>query len=567
MLQDLNATIFYKTKFNIKTTNDQPDDLLWHLVVYIRRWITSKLNEKGKPTVIEDSIKSWSYFKTGNKKFYDLEHMNRIYAESVYHQVSNNTSSVSWACKIVENPEPENGYAPREWITEIGYRATSSNSAEISYVVTFSDTAGFIGFCLPVPPPSVPRVIRFILEDKTLMCSVGLSPIALAPTKLVPGDYPLFEKVLFDNKREIPLIYISPRRLTEDSDEAKTLVNPWKIADSVVGNAIVYYADSLDFTREMYYMCNSNYLCSGGAIRVYRPNINPKDESDSRNHRFLSAQFIEEHGEEKILDLFRRAIAQDVHFYENLFRLDDCKALIEADQRKAKIERIRAQSQGETDEATAAFLEESDKREAAERIIRSLQEENDRLKTENYNLGVQTDIYRDRANQVKQIEAATQQVRSISEYPNSPHTIARYFETVYPERIAFTERAYRSMDDCITKNDILWEIFYHIVTTLFDLVKANPAQAYSDFKNMTGWEIARGEGHQTRVDTKLMRQYIDKYDNQEIDIEAHIKNGVRESDPKFVRIYFAYDPSISEKIIIGHCGKHIENYSTKKARR
>jgi len=335
----------------------------------------------------------------------------------------------------------------------------------------------------------------------------------------------------------------------------------------VACNAIVFYADSLDYTREMNYMGNSNYLCSGGAIRVYRPNVKVGDESDPSRHRFLSARFIEEHGEEKVLDLFRRAMAQDVHFYESLFRMDDCRALLEADLHQAKIARIRAQSQGEADEAASAFLEESDKREAAERANRALQEENDRLKTENYNLGVQVEMYRDRANQVGQIEAATRQVRSIAEYPNTPHSIARYFETVYPERIAFTERAYRSMDDCETKSEVLWEIFYHIATDLFDLVKSNPAQAYTEFKNKTGWDVARGEGHQTRVDAKLMRQYVDTYDGQEIDIEAHIKSGVRESDPRFVRIYFAYDPSIADKIIIGHCGKHIENYSTRKARR
>lgn len=572
-MQDLNATMFYKTKFNIKTVDEQPNDLLWCLVLHIRSWITHKLNLRDKPPVIEERMGNWSYFKKGSK-FFDLNGMNRIYAESVYHQVSDDPSTVSWACKIVENPELDknseldnNRYAPREWITEIGYRATSSNSAELSYVITYSDMAGFIGFCQPVPAPFVPRVIRSIMEDGRLKCSIGPNPVSLKPTKLNPGDYPTFHEALFDSNREVPIIYISPKRLAEDSDEAQVLVNPIKIADSVAGNAIVFYADSLDFTREMKYMENSNYLCSGGAIRVYFPNIKIGDESDPNRHRFLSARFIEEHGEEKIIELFRRAIAQDVHFYEKLFRIDDCKALVEADKHRAKIERIRAQSQGEADEATAAFLEESDKREAAERTIRSLREENDLLKIENSNLGNNIAIYRDRANQVNQIEAAARQVRSISEYPNSPPTIARYFETVYPERIAFTERAYRSLDDCKTKNDVLWEIFYYIATTLFDLIKANPAQAYNDFKNKTGWEIARGEGHQTRVDSKLMRQYVDTYDGQEIDIEAHIKNGVKESDSKFVRIYFAYDPSVSDKIIIGHCGKHLENYSTRKARR
>lgn len=565
-MQDLNATMFYKAKFNVEIVDDQLNDLLWWLVSHIRAWITRKWNPMGKPAVIEYRTSNWSYFKNGSK-FFDLGHMNRVYAESVYHQSKEDPLNISWACKIVEKPEVEGGYAPREWITEIGYQATTANSAEISYVVTYSDLAGFIGFCMPEPTPSVPRVIRAILGDPAVKCSIGANPVSISPINLTPGDYPTFENVLFNSKREMPVIYISPKRLADGSDEAHVLVNPVKIADSVAGNAIVFFADSLEFTREMNYMANTNYLCSGGAVRIYRPNIRIDDETDPHRHRFLSARFIEEHGEERVVDLFRRALAQDVHFYESLFRVDDCRALIEADAHRTRIERIQEQSQGAADEATAAFMEESDRCKSIEREKRLLQEENDQLKTENYSLTVQRDMYRDRANQVEQIEDAIHRVRSISEYPNSPQAIARYFETIYPERIAFTDRAYRSMDECITKSDVLWEVFYCVATKLFDLLRANPAQAYTDFKNETGWEIARGEGHQTRVDAKLMRQYVDTYDGQEIDIEAHIKNGVRESDPKFVRIYFSYDPSISDKIIIGHCGKHIENYSTRKARR
>jgi hypothetical protein len=565
-LQDLNATMFYKAKFNIQATDKGPDDLLWHLVLNIRGWITNKWNSRGKDYVIESRLGHWSHFKTGGK-FYDLGHLNRIYAESVFHEENNDPATISWACKIVEKPEAESGYAPREWVTEIGFKALSTNEGELSYVVTYSDMAGFIGFCQPTPAPSVPRVIRNILKDSAVVCSIGPDTLRPCATKLTPGDFPEFKEILFSEKRVMPIIYISPRRIAEDSDDAQTLIDPQKIADSVAANALVFYADSLEFTQEMKYMGISNYQCANGAIRVFRPNIDLQDEADPNRHRFLSARFIEEHGADKIVDMLRRAIAQDVHFYETLFRVEDCRALIEDKMHQEKIERIRKQSQGEADEAATAFLEESEKRAAAERTNRVLQEQIDQLKSENYNLSVQRDMYKGRAEQVGEIVAAAKSVRCFSEYPNTPEDIARYFETVYAERIAFTDRAYRSMEDCGTKNDVLWEAFYRIANDLYDLIKSNSSTAYNEFKNQTGWEIARCEGRQTRCDSKMMRQYIDKYNDQEIDIEAHVKNGNRESDPKFVRIYFAYDPSVADKIIIGHCGSHLENFSTRKARR
>lgn len=565
-MQDLSSTMFYKAKFQIQTADGEPDDLLWKLVLGIRLWITSKLNKKGERPIIDGNLRSWSHFKTG-KKFFDLDNLNRVYAESIFYQETDVPNASTWACKIVEKPEPDAGFATREWITEIGFRSLSNRSAEISYVVTFSDLAGFIGFCMPVPSPNVPRVVRQLMEDPTLITTVGPNVVSASPIKLNPGDYPEFEKVLYDPNRELPIIYLSPCRISDDSDDACVLINPNTLASSVAANALVYYAESLDFTREMNYMGNSNFSCSGGTLRVYRTNINPDDPAEPSRHRFLTARFIEDHGEEKVIDIFRRAMAQDVHFYETLFRMDDCQALIEAALHKEKIARIRQASEGETEEAYLAFIEESDKREAAEVAAKTVKAELDRIKAENYNLSVLVDSYREQAAQVSMIEAANRDVRSISEYPHTPAAIAKYFETVYPDRIAFTDRAYRSMDECTTKNELLWEVFFHIATTLYELMKANPAQALVEFKNRTGWECARGEGSQTHYDSRLMRQYVDQYDGQEIDIETHIKNGVRETDPKFVRIYFAYDPSVSNKIIIGHCGKHLENYSTRKARK
>ena len=563
-MQDLNATIFFKAKFHIHT--DEKDDLLWKLVLSIRSWITKKLNRPGCHPVIESSMRNWTSFKNGSK-FYDLEPLNRIYAESVFHQDEDNPTKISWACKIVEKPEVESGYAPREWITEIGYQADTSTSAEISYVVTFNDQAGFIGFCLPAPQASIPNVIKALLRDSKIKCSIGPNQLSYDPIKLEPGDFPAFEEMLFNPDREVPVIYLSPQSSDEEHEHSRLLIDPRKLADNVTANALVYYSKLLDFTREMNYLGNRNYLCSGGAIRIYRPHIDTSNDSDSRHHRFIAAHFIEEHGEEKIIDILRRALAQDVHFYENLFRVEDCRVLIETDLRKAKIAQIKSQSQGEIRVAEELIDEAVAENKKSKRKILELQDENDQLKSEIHNFKVRVEMLQERSEKYSELEAATQGVRGIAVYPNTPQAIAKYFETVYPDRIVFTERAYRSMDECTTKSEVLWEAFYHIAVDLYGLLKRNPATAFSDFKNYTGWDCSRGEGAQTHADSKFMRQRIDKYNGQEINIESHVKNGSQETDPKFVRIHFAYDPNITDKIIVGHCGKHLDNYSTRKARK
>ena len=106
-MKDVNSHIFYKAKFEIQALVEV--DLLWKVVDSIRRWITFKLNYKKPRHVITQSKQQWSYFKKGGK-LYDLERLNRVYAESVYYQQEDDPAAVCWACRIIEKPEPESGW-------------------------------------------------------------------------------------------------------------------------------------------------------------------------------------------------------------------------------------------------------------------------------------------------------------------------------------------------------------------------------------------------------------------------------------------------------------------------
>ena len=280
-MRDLSATMFYKAKFDLTAKNPDECDLLWKLVMNIRGWITGKLNRYGH-VIVEADIKRWTAFKMGGK-LYDLENTNRFFAESLHHVSQEEPTNISWACMIVEKPEPTAGYAPRSWTTEIGFQTTGRGKAEVSYVVTYSDAPGFIGPCLDMPSITVPNVIRKLLSDQALVCTIGNNVLTATPQRLRVGDYPKLEKVLFDPQRELPVLYISPKRCSMDEDNAQLLVSPQKVAETVVGNALVFFADELDFSKEMRYLGNSNYNCTGGAIRIYFPHI----DASFSDHSFL----------------------------------------------------------------------------------------------------------------------------------------------------------------------------------------------------------------------------------------------------------------------------------------
>lgn len=558
-MYDLNSKMFYKAKFSIESISEQSCDLLWTLLLEIRRWTTSKLNKNEH--VVDPQMKKWTSFKFGGR-LYDMTGLNRFFAESVSHQIDGDIKA--WACRITEKPEAESVYAPREWVTEIGFQKTSAQTAEISYTVSYRDHAGFIGFCQPDPKISLPRVIRALCDNKSLLCSVGPQKLTCHPIKLNSGDYPDFSKQIFCQERKLPIVYISPKCNVDDSDNTELLVSPESVAESVAANALVYYSDSFDFTREMNYLGNDAYSCYGGAIRVYRPQANPEDTNDFRNHRYLPASFIQEHGADKIIDLFRRALAQDTHFYEELFGVDSCRKLNENHQHKLDIINVQKESEEFMQLASDECTDAENKLKVSESENKGLKKDINDLRNENHNLRAQIDYLKEHAENSKQFETAVNDIRHISEYPNSPEAIAKYFETLFPDRIEFTERGRRSLSTCKTRSDILWEALYHIAVDLLDCMRNDPAHAYEQFKIKTGWECSRGEGRNTHLDSKLMKHYFDNYKGNEINIETHVKYGVKESDPKFIRVYLCYNPKLTDKIIIGHCGTHLENYSTKK---
>lgn len=553
---DLKSNLFFKSKFTIEADN-QDADILWAVVCEIKTWMKYKFNRNGN--VVDMSSQVWTKFKYGNRLF-DLQGNNTIYAESLYYKprlVEHTTSgkydeNVYWACKIVEKQASQDGLAPRTWITEIGYQSRTKGIADISYVITYSDMPGFIGPCQTIPNSNIPRVIKNLLNRKEWKCRVGKDVIATEAIEMKVGDFPQFKEMLYDINRQLPIVYISPMRAEKDEMDVELLISPEEMLVNVISNALVVYSKDLQFSEEMRYFNNSKYNCYGGMIRLYLP-INLEDPEDANRHRFFTSDQIKNMGEEAVLSIFRRALSQDVFYYDKMFRLEDCRRIKEQAEQDEKLEN-----------AEKLYIDESDERKNKEQIIQDMKNEIDNLKGEIYGLQKQNEVLLMNKKSVDDKEVALDSIRRIEKYPKSVYEIASFFEQVYSDRMVFSERGRKSLETCKTKCDVLWSVLYDMATTLYPLLKEQSPLAEKQFADKTGWECARCEGKMTHNDTKLMRQYLDEYNGQEINIETHIKNGNKESDTKFFRIYYAYEPTVVDKIIIGHCGKHLDNYSSRK---
>lgn len=564
-MRDLYSTLFYKIKFNVEA-KDSDDDILWHIVLLIKEWMTKKHNRKEQCLPCEND--PWCELKNGGQISGKRV---RLFAE--YCHVDDPFPATYWACKIIESPKAVSpDIAPREWTTEIGVEPVGPRTVTFSCIISYSDRPGFVGKCDDVPNPSIPNVIKLIWDDAGFECKNGIDIPSIEPRRILPGEWDCFWERIKDVNRTLPYVYISPKNYTENG-EPLLLVDPQQVALVMGGNAVVYYADDVGVTVEMNYRCPEDYKCYNGTIRVYYPGVEETQPKDAYRHRFLSAGFIEKTGKEELLGILRRAIAQDAHFYEDFFRIEECKEKRNGIVRQQKLRELKEKHEEELairdekhseekksiEEKALRMVEEAvEKQLIAEDKAAHLDNENHELRNENYNLNIMNDSYILLDKENKSLKRACENRLSTKKYPKTPLAVVQYFDASFHDCIAFSDDAMDSLKECRIPLEDLWEVLFALATIMKDLYANGSGDIYREFRVQSGIDVSRGEGMMTRKDNKLMRQYKTMYHGEEIDIEAHI------TYPKLGQsIHFGFSKT-DNKLIVGWCGKHKDNYTTGK---
>ena len=588
---DLSSTLFFKGKFEI-AAKQEDYDLLWCVVRHIRDWMCDKWSQRGERITRQNA--DWTRWKFGSSLASE-EDLVRFY--SVYDQ-DDRTGQISWACAINENFPSQDRCAPRSWTTEVGFQSIGTDRAALSVVLRYGDRPGYIGPCEEPVPPSIPNLIRHLCADEELSCTVDSHRLTLEAELLKPGDFPAFWEVVSDEKREIPVVYISPRKLDGDEDEGPVnLIDPRELAHNILGpNALVYYAEDTDFSWEMR-LCQPDYGCYGGSIRVYAPHPRVRERDDQYRHRYIPSRDIQEMGPKQTREILRRALAQDVYFYDQMFRVEDCKRLKERRALARRMEEYRnSLKESLENEVMESALEGQNVLEQRckklemelleEQILReSDQEETERtvkdLRQQLRESQKQEETQRQAADQAR--ENALQELRPrFEKYPAEPRRIAEAVMALYPDRIDFTDQGWRSLErQCKGKDPaVLWKVLQAMASTLYDIYEENSGGAIDkDFnRQCEGLSMAFSEGRATHQDKKLMQLREDRYHGESIKVEPHIKTTESKEESKsFLRAYYCpyweeETPKAGERqkprkhlrIVIGSIGDHFTTAGTRR---
>lgn len=547
-MHDLNKVMFYKTSFEIRTKNES-GDALWELVCILRRWAT------GKYPNLPATPQFWSKLKRTHRVPCSQDARISFASELCLEEGGVNY----WAIAIEEIAEVE-GYAPRIWATDVSFSWEASNAGKVSVVLSYGDRPGFLGRCQAQPSHTIPRFIRMIQKSSRIDCTSSGRPVPLGAIELKVGDFKEFWDFVSDEKRDVPIVYVSPR--FDGSNNSIFAVEPESIVRSLGPSAFVYFSADEMFCREMRECLPSlAYGCSNGKVRVYASRPNMKGGQDQGRHRFFSADEIEKMGAEEFVAMLRRALAQDVHFYEKMMRPDAVK------QKRSRLifEKSVAEKNfhaafeiAQDAEAEAESLK--DLLEGAFREIEKLESRCEELEEELHlsNAKAETLEY--------QASCASKQDGDLSglrKWPLPLIDLITLFQEHNGNKLVFTDRAFRSLNECITDAEVIWNALVDLCEIAYPLYDAESSGDIArQFNSQSIFEFKRGAGSMTRRDSKLIAQYKDTYRGREINVEAHLAKGNKDSDKQSLRLYFGFDET-DRKIIVSHIGKHLDNFSTR----
>lgn len=542
---DLDRTMFFKAKFDVTEKNGE--DALWAVIMSLKLWSIRKAKRDGYD--IPEVTKVWTELKYGSKidapnasvKLFSCLHQK----EDVY----------TWACQHTEN-ECVTGYAPREWTTEIGFEGKTFDSGTISIITIYSDSPGFLGPLQDTPCPSIPALVKYIAQNDRLVCTVDGNPLELDAVEITFDNIEEYYLALSDERRELPVIVCSP------SGDGKLSLDPSTIAKQLGPNALVLFTHKYEVMDAFNKLFPSSKLkCYDGMVRVYAAMPHFLESTDAYKHRFFLQHQIYNDGENYYYKILRRALAEDVHFWETSIRVDDVKRLNRQSKREKQARDEREAFQDAAINNVTNIVNEAEKRakeaeaafdDAADELKRCKEKLNEAEKKANtceYALAMQ------HSSTLAQV---------LDEMPELNLTrIAHIFVEAYPERIDFSERGWKSLCECVTAPELFWYTLHSICTVLYPMFFSSGTEIAKAFNSRTRLTLSFKESEATERNASFMRQREDEYQGRRLFITPHIKSGNGDpSSPKFVHIYFSLDKETG-RLVIGDT-RHLDVSSTSK---
>lgn len=163
---------YYKTRITAEARNSFVSNIFDEIITIVLKWLEQKYGVFN----IQKAIHNRDTFVNGGS-FIDKNSICKFSIQTIGNKNKDESRFIEWACMISEYPLCKSGFIPRKWITEIGYRVLSNNTADISFYMGYEDLDGFEGKQQSTPKLFIPRIASLLLSSKQWNCSMYGKPI------------------------------------------------------------------------------------------------------------------------------------------------------------------------------------------------------------------------------------------------------------------------------------------------------------------------------------------------------------------------------------------------------
>lgn len=555
----LHANIHFKCAFDVSATN--VPKLMTHLRQKFRTWCINKVGSNDQTL-----HRSWFYIGNNPKVEPAQYVIDEFQLRSISAPGPHHDEPTCWAFEMIH---PDFDERARRWSVEITLRQNEDRTVRFTTVVQNWMIQNYIGEYPTPPSASAPSYVRSLLDDRSLSCRKGDLILTSQPTNVSSKScQPVYDR-LVSKDRQAPVVIIA-----HYPQNKSLLVNPVRIAAALIGNANVYVLPTTSVVDEMNYYFGDVLRCEYGSVRVYQPQVYKDDPANARLHRYLSASFIAQHGEDGILRFLTNGLARNA----SSFRLSDFTSFTDifGERRKHAIKKLATESKDKSEEARMVW-EENEKltSQAAgwEATAYQYESENTALNNENASFKYRVDEADRVRHRIKDLESQVEGLKHLTTLPSSLPEILTTVAKLFPNRIEIADNAMATASEYAEDQDgfwgrpeqlaIAWEMVFGFATKLHDVIfQEESKNLEADFGlSFSTFELALSEGKQTKKDARLMNLRKINHKGEELDITMHIKYGNKK--PKMLRLHFAIKRE-SERLVVGHFGDHLENYSTRK---
>ncbi|MBN2686017.1 MAG: hypothetical protein JXR40_12110 [Pontiellaceae bacterium] len=457
----------------------------------------------------------------------------------------------------------------RLWQTDIGITILDTNRLRFNMQVGHKMMPHYLGELPPSPSPSAPGIVSFLLANNKWQCQIGEELLDKDPAKVTLGEAEKLTNSLRSPSRTCPIVVIST------PCSGVPLVDAGLIQKLLGGVANVYVLLNQDVAEEFDYYMGDRYRCNGGMIRIYLPSIDIKNESDQWRHRFFLPRDIIDFGADEVTGMIVRMLCRYTPRKrgQSIYAIDELIAV----ERTLRLNELRAHISAQPDESQSELIElYENELQSLETKIEDLEGENEALQY----AGMEKDddlrrLEREKDGAVAREQQAYAQTSDlvkkqtnldiIRNLPTTLEDVLRSVGGLFPESLLIATPAIRSSREYkgFTDISLAWSCLWSIATQLHKLYcNESSLDIERRFREISGFELALNEGRLTNRNKKLTQLRKINIGDKEFDITPHVKAGGNK-EPKCLRVYYAWEQE-SQKLVIGHCGAHLDNATTTK---